>query len=104
SIKKRYVHKNGSAVWANVTASLVRADSGEPKYFIGVIEDINERRKIEAARRASEMRLSLALEAAHMGTWERNLQTGKGVWSEKQRDLFGLGEGPLEVRYDQFLQ
>ncbi len=48
SMEKRYIHKNGSLVWINLTVSLVRKEDGEPDYFISVIEDIRERKQAEA--------------------------------------------------------
>ncbi len=49
STEKRYVHKNGSVVWVNVTVSLVSKPSGEADYFIAIIEDINARKQSEQA-------------------------------------------------------
>ena len=49
SIEKRYLKKDGSIVWINLTVSLVREPSGEAKYFIAVIEDITERKRSEEA-------------------------------------------------------
>lgn len=56
SMEKRYIHKNGSIIWINLTVALVRTDTGVPEYFISVIEDISERKKIEAAVRENELR------------------------------------------------
>lgn len=49
SIEKRYIHKNKTAVWVNLTVSLVWKDIGDPDYFIAVIEDISKRKKVEEA-------------------------------------------------------
>lgn len=47
SVERRYVKKDGSRVWVNLTVSLVRKESsGEPDHFVCVAEDITER-KIE---------------------------------------------------------
>jgi PAS domain S-box-containing protein len=54
TFQRRYVHKDGSTVWVKLTVTLVRHPSGEPKYFITVIEDITE------LRRAGEERAQLA--------------------------------------------
>ncbi len=51
SLEKRFVCKDGSFVWANVTVSLVRDGFGEPSYGIAVIEDISERKLAEAILR-----------------------------------------------------
>jgi PAS domain S-box-containing protein len=47
SVEKRYIRKNGSIVWINLTVSLLCKSTGEPDYFIGVIEDISERKQTE---------------------------------------------------------
>lgn len=41
----RYVRKDSSLVWVNLTWSLTRTSTGEPDYFIEVIEDITERKE-----------------------------------------------------------
>jgi len=51
SIEKRFIRKDGSFVWTNMTVSLVRDGFGEPSYVIGVIEDISARKLAEAILR-----------------------------------------------------
>jgi len=48
--EKRYIHKAGHTVWVNLTVTLQRDSSGEPLYFIAVIEDISERKQMEAEK------------------------------------------------------
>jgi PAS domain S-box-containing protein len=64
-VEKRYVRKDGSPVWVELTVSLARDFGGRPKYFIGVIEDISGRKQAEAALKRSEeqLRQSQKLEA-----------------------------------------
>jgi len=50
SLEKRYVRRDRSPVWVNLTVSLARNEIGEPEYFISVIEDISARRQAEAER------------------------------------------------------
>jgi diguanylate cyclase (GGDEF)-like protein/PAS domain S-box-containing protein len=50
SMEKRYFAKNSSLVWVNLTVSLVRDPENNPDYFIAVIEDITERKMVEAER------------------------------------------------------
>lgn len=45
--EKRYLHKDGSVVWANVTSSLARAEGGAPSHFICMVEDIGERKRAD---------------------------------------------------------
>ncbi|MEP6485718.1 PAS domain S-box protein [Microcoleus vaginatus GB2-A3] len=51
SLEKRFIRKDGSFVWTNMTVSLVRDGFGEPSYVIGVIEDISTRKLAEAILR-----------------------------------------------------
>jgi two-component system cell cycle sensor histidine kinase/response regulator CckA len=47
SREKRYLHKNGSVVWVDLTVSMAREPSGKLKYSIAVIQDITQRKKLE---------------------------------------------------------
>jgi PAS domain S-box-containing protein len=46
--EKRYVRKDGTAVWSQLTTSLVRTSDGGPAFFISVIEDLSDRKRLEA--------------------------------------------------------
>jgi PAS domain S-box-containing protein len=59
SYEKRYVRKDGSLVWANVTVSLLRL-SGYENYHIVVIEDITERKTLESRLRLAGFALDNA--------------------------------------------
>ena len=60
TMEKRYLKKGGVPVWVNLTVSLVRDASGEPDYFIAVIEDISERKQAEEERDLLLVREQLA--------------------------------------------
>jgi PAS domain S-box-containing protein len=66
-MEKRYRRKNGSAVWVHLTASTVRDESGKPKYYVGIIEDIEDRKRAEQALRESERRFKNTFENAAVG-------------------------------------
>lgn len=51
SIEKRYLRKDDSTVWVDVTASVARGPSGDPAYIIAVIEDISARKRAEEGLR-----------------------------------------------------
>ena len=46
--EKRYLRADGSTIWVAVSSSAVRAGDGRGRYFVSVIEDITERKRIEA--------------------------------------------------------
>lgn len=45
--EKRYQRKDGTVFWVNRTVSLVRDAGGEPLYFLRVVEDIDERKRLQ---------------------------------------------------------
>ena len=53
-LEKRYLRKDGSLLWAHLTASLKRDGHGRPEYGIAVVEDIGARKAIEGALHQSE--------------------------------------------------
>jgi len=46
--EKRYLRKDGTPVWSQLTTSLVRTSGGGPTFFISVIEDLTDRKRLEA--------------------------------------------------------
>ena len=54
--EKRYRRRDGTFVWARVNMSVHRDTAGQSQHFISVIEDITERRTLEAqVRQATKM-------------------------------------------------
>ncbi|MCB0633495.1 MAG: PAS domain S-box protein [Lewinella sp.] len=53
-MEKRYLHKNGRVIWANLNMSLLYKYTGEFRLAIGMIEDITEKRKIRRALENNE--------------------------------------------------
>jgi PAS domain S-box-containing protein len=84
-LEKRYVRKDGTSVWVNLTVSLMREGSGL-RYFISIVEDITERKRAEEALRESNDRLQAAL-----GELERAQQ--QMVQQERLRALGELAAG-----------
>jgi PAS domain S-box-containing protein len=55
-IEKRYLHEGGSIVWGDLSVSLVRDAEGRPKYVVGVVVDITERKQVEEALKEADRR------------------------------------------------
>jgi PAS domain S-box-containing protein len=70
SMEKRYLRKDHSPVWVNLTVGLVRDPVGAPKYFVSVIEDITERKRVEAAVRQAEEKYRAIFENAIEGIFQ----------------------------------
>lgn len=61
TLEKRYLRPDGTAVWGNVSTSLLSDETGAPQYFIAVVVDVTERRNIEASLRHTQKLESLGL-------------------------------------------
>lgn len=57
-IRLRVRHKDGHHVWVSTQRSVLRAEDGHPIAIVGVVNDITERRKIEAQLRESGVDLT----------------------------------------------
>ena len=67
SMEKRYMRKDGSLAWINLTVSMVRNASGDPTYFISVIEDIGQRKKAEEEKEILQGQLLQAQKMESVG-------------------------------------
>ncbi len=43
--EKRYLHRDGNVIWAQLSVTLVKDDLGKPLYFISQMQDVSERRR-----------------------------------------------------------
>ncbi len=56
-VEKRYIHKNGSHVWVNLNAAIVRGGDGQPLYFVSQMENITEKKEVYNELERSEANL-----------------------------------------------
>lgn len=61
-VEKRLLSKAGATVWISLTATIVRDRAGRPAYGLGIIEEITERKRMEALMMRQNQRLSADLE------------------------------------------
>jgi PAS domain S-box-containing protein len=59
-LEKRYLHADGSTVWAMLAGSVLRADDGAPRYYIAQIQDITPRKRAEMELRRTLEQLQQA--------------------------------------------
>src|SRR5436190_1725925 len=64
AVEKRYLRKDGKMVWVHVSTALIRDGQGQPLRTVGVVQDVDQRKRAEEALRQSEERYRLILENA----------------------------------------
>ncbi|MFZ2135497.1 MAG: PAS domain S-box protein, partial [Xanthobacteraceae bacterium] len=66
-VEKRYLKKDGTPVWVDVTTAYVPASESMPPLMQAVVIDIDDRKRAEAALRASEERWRTVFETTSVG-------------------------------------
>ncbi len=107
NVEYRVHHVSGEDRWCSIKAvPLIDAD-GSVREWVGTLADVDDRRrselmlqKSEAALRASEERLALALDAGSDGLWDWNIASGETQFSHHWLTMLGyrMGEFPSTVR------
>jgi two-component system, cell cycle sensor histidine kinase and response regulator CckA len=103
AVEKRYIRKDGTVFWGRLRRSLVRDRNNQPKYYVGVVEDIDEKIRAETALRGSEQLFMLAQKAAKLGAWERDLSTDTIMISGEYTNIYGLPNNPTSLKFAEWL-
>ena len=90
SMEKRYLRKDGSLVWVNLTVSGVRNVDGSLKHFISVVEDISPRKQVEEALRDSQKQLALALASSKTAMFDWDVAESRGKWNPEMTAIYGF--------------
>ena len=77
SMKKRYFRKDKSIVWINLTVSLLRKETGDPDYFIAIVEDISEQMRAQLLLSESEAKYHTLIEHAPDAIFTVDAMTGQ---------------------------
>jgi PAS domain S-box-containing protein len=71
-LEKRYIRKSGELVWGRFTATLARDAAGEPRFIVGMVEDVTQRRRAyESVRFLAEAGAALAASLDYEDTLRR---------------------------------
>ena len=111
SMEKRYIRKDGSSVWVNLTAAALRDANGKLKYFVSAVEDISARKTAE--ERLVQTQQELQIIAAHreaeaealakLNEWNAgllrtdSLEEGLSAMLDAVIDLLGAEKGNVQV-------
>jgi PAS domain S-box-containing protein len=98
----RVICLDGTIRWLHSEGKFMYSPSGEVERMLGITVDITERKRDMEALEKSQQQFSLAFEAARLGWWVWNEETGHVTLSEGTKAILGLSCGP-EITLDRFL-
>ncbi|MCB0055317.1 MAG: PAS domain-containing protein, partial [Caldilinea sp.] len=99
-------------VWPDDTVRVVWARPGDRLtdsqgnivQLSGIVQDITERKRVEAELRQSVQRLSIATQAGGLGIWESDVRSGTQTWDERTRAIYGSGSDETPTTYERWKQ
>lgn len=83
TLDKRFVRRDGSAVWVRVSVSAVREDDDSLAFFVGIAEDIT-------AERASEQKFSVLANGIPQMAWIADNEGRRSWYNERWYEFTGL--------------
>jgi PAS domain S-box-containing protein len=88
-LEKRYVKRNGEALWVNLTVAAIRGQNNEVLYALGMVENISRRKLAEQERERLVYDLQQALDKIKtlrgllpMCAWCKKVRNDKGYWQK----------------------
>ncbi len=96
-LEKRYLHKNGSVVWADVNTTLEKDRKGNPQHFITSVNDITERKQAEIALLAKEELFRKVFDEAPFGMVSVNMNFYIHLANKKFCSMLGYTQDELRT-------
>jgi PAS domain S-box-containing protein len=93
TMEKRYVRRDGTYVWIDLSVSLMLDADGAPDHFISIITDIDERKQVEAKLQQRQRDLEEAQRVGGLGSWSFDPATDTTQWSP---ELYRIAGRPPE--------
>lgn len=99
-IQKRYVRKDKSITWVDITCTALWKSGEKPTAHIAIVHDINDKKLAEIALQESEERWGFALEGSNQGVWDINLQSNQIFLSSRCKEMLGYAENQISNSLD----
>lgn len=118
----KLLKKDGSVIFTQLQCIALEDERGNFNGLRVAISDITQRKQAEVdlskyhehleelvKERTKELmivneQLQKAQQIAHLGSWEWDISTGEGVWSDEQFRIFGYTPGQIQPTYDHFVK
>ena len=90
TLDKRWIRKDGQVIDSIMAASCLRRADGSVDYFVGLVQDITQRKRAEEKVRESEERFRVLVESIPHHVWSFRTDGTLGYWNQRLADYSGL--------------
>jgi PAS domain S-box-containing protein len=87
-----------------VSAAPLDEVDGEIRTIVAVAQDVTERARSEHALARREAQLAEAQRLTHIGSWERDVATGRLTWSDELYRIYGLEPQEIPASFEAFME
>ncbi len=101
-IEHRVVWPDGTVRWLLERGAVSRDAQGKPLKMLGVVQDVDDRKRAELALAERERLLREAQTLSRIGNWSADLVTGQLVWSDEIYRIFGHEPGSFAPSVEAF--
>ncbi|MBL8522224.1 MAG: EAL domain-containing protein [Betaproteobacteria bacterium] len=98
------VRRDGVVLDVSLSVAPIKDAAGKTAGTMVLLADVSRRKQAEAALRQSEAQLQMAMDAANMGSWFWDLETGNLTWSDGFGPLFGLPRSTFFASAEEFME
>ena len=102
SIEHRVVWQDGSEHWVQETGDVVRSKDGKALHMLGVVQDIDTRKRTQLVLADREQQLIEAQTLAKIGNWQADMSSGELSWSDEIYRIFGYDPASFEPSVEGF--
>jgi PAS domain S-box-containing protein len=117
-LEKRYLHKDGSPIWVQVTLTCLVDPDGTVVSDLAVIEDIRDRKQAEAERQqatlqqrrylqelaAWQRRYEMAGQASEQVLFEYDIAANRDLWGPNTQELLGYAAADMPQGLAEFMK
>jgi PAS domain S-box-containing protein len=89
-IEHRVVWPDGTVRWLLERGAVQRDAEGNPLQMIGVVQDIDDRKRAELTLAVRTQQLNEAQALAHVGSWRLDVATDQVIWSKELYKMYGF--------------
>ncbi len=97
----RFICPDGTVIRTSIKTAVMR-EQDRVLGYVGVVDDITERKRAEEALRESEARTLILVESSNVGLWDWNLVTNEVFYSAEWKSQLGYAGDELPGRYEEW--